>query len=223
MDKHTAYFNLLEALPQRGCAICRLAHEVEINYITDVLYSKTTSVKTRGELREARGFCAAHATLLDGIGHALDVAIVYQDILMTLRDELARVSPERGSSRRGKRQLAGKLGPQSECPACKYRGELEAVYVETFIDHLVEADFAERTRNADPLCVQHVRQAIEHGMPAPQLRVMHEIQSAHWQTLIDELGEFIRKHDHRFRHERIGEEGNAWIRAVDAITGTRKF
>ncbi len=223
MDKHTAYHNILDALPQRGCAVCRLAHEVQVHYITDVLYSKTTSIQTRAELRDARGFCATHALLLEGIGHALDLSIVYQDILMTARDALEKASPQRATSKRGRRQIADTLSPQSECPACRYRNELESVYVETFIDHLADPAFVERIRAAAPLCLCHYRQAIEHGMPAAHFEALREVELAHWQTLIGELGEFVRKHDHRFRHEPIGKEGDAWIRAIDAITGTRKF
>lgn len=223
MDKHTAYFNILDALPQRGCVVCRLGHDVEVSYITDVLYSKTTSVKTRAELRSARGFCMTHARQLEKIGHALDLSIIYQDILMTLREALERPSPRRATSRRGRSYVANALAPQSRCPACIHRDELEVVYIETFIEHMAEAAFVSRVLNADPLCLPHYRQAIEHGMSAATFEALRETQIAHWEALIAELGEFVRKHDHRFRHEKIGPEGTAWIRTIDAITGTREF
>ena len=223
MDKHTAYYNILDALPRAGCAICRLNHDVEVHYITDVLYSKTTSVQTRGELRQARGFCQSHALLLDRIGHALDLSIVYQDILMTVRDELLKPSPQQATSRRGKRRLQAQLSPIDLCPACIYRGALEDVYVETYADHLADEAFCDKLRASDPLCLDHFRQVIAQDMPSERMSLIREIQVTHWQSLIDELGEFVRKHDHRFRHESIGSEGDAWIRAIDAITGTRKY
>lgn len=223
MDKHTAYFHISEGLPQRGCVICRLGHQVEVKYIHDVLYSKTTSIQTRGELRQSRGFCPFHARQLDEIGHALDLSIVYQDVLMTLRQILERPSPQQAVSRRGKRQLSSALGSEAACPACTYRGELETVYVETFADHLVDPEFVAQVRAADPLCLGHYQQIILQDLTAVEFEALRDIQLVHWENLIGELGEFIRKHDHRFRHETMGAEGTAWIRTIDAIVGTRKL
>jgi len=223
LDKHTAYFNILGALPQAGCAICRLAHTVELHYIRDVLYSRTTDVKTRAELRSARGFCRPHAQQLDAIGHALDVSIIYQDILMTLKEALEQPSSRQVASRRGRAQLVDALSVQRECPACIHRAELEAVYVETFLDHMADPEFVDRVRNADPLCLTHLLQAIEQGPSSERFQVLRDIQLAHWEQLIAELGEFVRKNDHRFHNEVIGKEGDAWIRAIDAIFGTLRF
>jgi hypothetical protein len=223
LDKHTAYFNILSALPQPGCVLCRLGHDVETRYIRDILYSKTTSIKTRGELREARGFCMAHARQLDEIGHALDLSIIYQDILMTLKEALEKPSPRQALSRRGKRQLSGELAPKDGCPACVYRTSIEAVYAETIADHVAEPDFVAKMRVADPLCLVHFRRIMEELFDPELYRALRDVQTAHWDRLIAELGEFVRKHDHRFRHEAIGQEGTAWIRAIDAIVGTRKF
>jgi hypothetical protein len=223
LDKHTAYFNILDALPKRGCVVCRLGHGVDIHYITDVLYSQTTSVETRAALRKARGFCLRHARLLDQIGHALDLSIIYQDVLITLRQALEAPSPRKTASRRGKRQLFKALGPQAKCPACLHRAELEAVYVETLLDHLEDAEFVAKVRSADPLCLSHYCQAAEQPVSSAQFQTLRAIQVEHWNQLIAELGEFVRKQDHRFHHETVGQEGDAWIRAIDAVIGTRAF
>ena len=223
MDKHTAYFNILDALPKRGCVVCRLGHSVEVHYIRDVLYSQTTSVETRGKLREARGFCMAHAKLLDEIGHALDLAIIYQDVLMTLQEMLEKPSSRQAASERGGRRLSTALAPRERCPACVHRAELQDVYIETLLDHLVDPEFVAKVRAADPLCLTHYREAIEQRASPAQFQTLREIQVEHWNQLIAELGEFVRKHDHRFRHEAVGQEGDAWIRAIDAIVGTRTF
>jgi hypothetical protein len=37
--------------------------------------------------------------------------------------------------------------------------------------------------------------------------------------LRDELAEFIRKNDYRFRHEGFGKEGDSWLRAIGIICG----
>jgi hypothetical protein len=223
LDKHTAYFNLLDALPEPGCVICRLGHDVEVKYIRDVLYGQTTSVETRAELRGARGFCLFHARQLDEIGHALDVSIIYQDIILTLKEILNSPSPRRIAHRRGKKGLADALAATRQCPACVYRAELEQVYVETLLDHLVDPDFVVQVRAADPVCLAHLRQLVLNTYQVEQFEILRDIQTAHWEKLIAELGEFVRKHDHRFHDEKVGSEGTAWIRAVDAIAGTRKY
>ena len=223
MDKHTAYFNILGALPQSGCAVCRLGHEAEVKYIRNLLYSKTTTVSTRAELRRARGFCLYHARQLDEIGHALDVSIIYQDILMTVRDLLQKPSPRQVTMWGRRRQLSQALAPEQDCPACLHRAELEVIYLETLLDHLVDPEFVSKVRASSPLCLAHLRRAIEIVPSAAQFQTLREVQLAHWEPLIAELGEFVRKNDHRFQDLEIGEERDAWIRAVDAITGTRHF
>ena len=223
MDKHTAYYNILAALPQAGCAVCRLGHDVEVKYIRDVLYSKTTSIRSRVELRAARGYCLNHARQLDEIGQALDVSIVYQDILTTLKQALEGPSSRQVTTRRGRKQLSDALAAEIECPACTYRAEMEAIYIETFLDHLADPEFVAQVRSADPLCLAHFRQVIEEGPSAEQFQALREAQIQHWEQLITELGEFVRKNDYRYHDEPVGPEGTAWLRAVDAVAGTREF
>jgi len=219
LDKHTAYHNLTETLPQPGCVVCRLGHAVEVKYIEDVLYSKTTAIETRAEWRDARGLCLYHAQQLDQIGHALGVSLFYQDILITLRDLLAKPSRGQAVRRLGKKTLVETLSPQVECPACAYRDMLEAVYVEVWLDHLLDPDYLERVRAADPLCLPHLRQAIRQVADAPRFERLRQVQLEHWEALIAELGEFVRKNDYRFQQEEVGREGSAWLRAVDAVAG----
>jgi hypothetical protein len=222
LDKHTAYFNLREALPQPGCAVCRLGHGVEVKYVEDVLYSKTTAIETRAEWRAARGLCLYHARQLDQIGHALGVSLFYQDILLTVKELLEGPSRQQGARRRGRRALAEALAPQRECPACAYRESLEAVYLEVWLDHLVEPAFLEAVRAAAPLCLPHLCQAVLQVADSERLQRLRQVQLEHWDALIAELGEFVRKNDYRFQHEPVGQEGTAWLRAVDAVAGLTK-
>jgi hypothetical protein len=219
LDKHTAYYNLLEALPEPGCVVCRLGRAVEVKYIKDVLYSKTTAIETRAEWRDARGLCLPHARQLDQIGHALGVSLFYQDILLTLRDLLQAPSRQQAVGRRGKKMLLKALSPQIECPACAYRASLEAVYIEVWLDHILEPAFLEAVRTAAPLCLAHLQEAILKVADSERFETLREAQVAHWEALIAELGEFVRKNDYRFQHEPVGREGSAWLRAVKAIAG----
>jgi hypothetical protein len=219
LDKHAAFHNLLDALPQPGCAVCRLGHAVEVKYIEDVLYSKTTAIETRAEWRDARGLCLYHARQLDQIGHALGVSLFYQDILLTVKELLEKPSRRPFSRLRGKRALVEALSPQNDCPACAYRDSLEAVYLEVWLDHLLDPGFHEAVQSAAPLCLPHLRQALLQVSAGERFERLRRVQLAHWEALIAELGEFVRKNDYRFQHEEVGGEGSAWLRAVDAVAG----
>jgi hypothetical protein len=160
---------------------------------------------------------------LDRIGHALGVSIFYQDITLTLKELLERPAPQRAAHRRGRQRLSDALAPEIVCPACTHRDTIEAVYIETLLDHLEDPAFVDKLRSADPLCVAHLRGAIEIVPDAGRFQTLRDIQIAHWEGLIAELGEFIRKHDHRFQDEAVGQEGTAWLRTLDAIAGKRKL
>jgi len=196
-----------------------LGHAVEVKYIEDVLYSKTTALETRAGWRDARGLCGVHARQLDQIGHALGVSLFYQDILMTVRDLLLRSASYQAVRRRSRKALVEALSPQIECPACTHRDSLEAVYIEVWLDHLLEPAFLKSVQAADPLCLPHLRQAILQAPDAEHFETLRRVQIAHWESLIGELGEFVRKNDYRFQHELVGKEGTAWLRAVDAVSG----
>jgi len=43
-----------------------------------------------------------------------------------------------------------------------------------------------------------------------------------WERLLAQLSEFIRKNDYRFRDEPVGEEGDAWLRAIAALAGAQR-
>jgi hypothetical protein len=40
-----------------------------------------------------------------------------------------------------------------------------------------------------------------------------------WERLRYQLGEVIRKNDHRFHDEPWGEEADAWLRVIEALVG----
>ena len=55
MDEHTIYHNLLEALAQPDCPICRLCRSAVASYLDHLLYADVTSVERRAEIRAAQG------------------------------------------------------------------------------------------------------------------------------------------------------------------------
>lgn len=215
LDKHTAYYNLSDALHQPGCAFCRLIRETEHRYIEQLLYGDVTDVELRHRLRAARGFCAHHAAYLHSLSRALGVAIIYQDLLQTL----LRRSSEYPKGRRTGAKLARSLEAQEECPACWACRMAEEVYIGTLIEHLDEEEFLDLLAQASPICLPHLLQILRANPSPSRLERLLRIQRSHWQSLVDELGEFIRKNDHRFIGEEFGNERDSWRRAVDLLAG----
>ncbi|HQJ52827.1 MAG TPA: hypothetical protein PKW05_13720, partial [Anaerolineae bacterium] len=72
---------------------------------------------------------------------------------------------------------------------------------------------------AGGLCLPHFQLVLDSAGQAAA-RLLAGWQATAWRKLRDELDELIRKHDHRFRAERItDEESDSWLRAVAAVVG----
>ena len=212
MDEHTVYHNLLEAMEQPGCPVCRLSRQAVEDYLDHLLYADVNSIERRAEIRSARGFCADHGAALVAIGRALGIAIIYKDVI----DNLLRALPAGPAS-----NAASALSPGANCPACRYHATMENVYVSGFIHHLESQTFRDRVLASEGLCLTHFQRALTESMNASIRRFLYEQQVKRWQTLSEELGEYIRKNDYRFRSEGFGAESNAWERALFSISGGR--
>jgi len=75
---------------------------------------------------------------------------------------------------------------------------------------------------SEGLCFPHLRSALEKIREAAACEQLLLIHRARLETLESELAEFIRKNDYRFKAEGFGKEGDAWLRAVGLIAGSRR-
>ncbi|MCU0520401.1 MAG: DUF6062 family protein [Anaerolineae bacterium] len=82
-------------------------------------------------------------------------------------------------------------------------------------------DIAESLKRAGGLCWPHFRTAIEQRPSEPRLRALAAVQRDATERLLVDLEEFIRKHDYRFQDEAMATEGDAWLRTVAQVSGTR--
>jgi len=218
MDEHTIYHNLLEAMAQPACPVCRLCRRATDAYLDHLLYADVTSIERRADIRAAQGFCAEHAQGLLQIGRALGIAIIYKDVL----DNLLRALPA-APQRSGLfgRPAGGPLPAATPCPACVYFATMERVYVEAFVKHLENAEFRRRMGGSDGLCLTHFRLAAGQRMDAGRGQFLLDQQAEKWTKLSAELGEYIRKNDYRFREEGFGDERDAWQRVLASVSGGR--
>ncbi len=228
LGKHTPFFELLDAQAKAGCSICRLVYKSTDRYLDSLLYEAVLDPDVRAKLKTSRGFCAEHVEMLARQpGRALGVALIYRDIIRTIADaaEGAHFRPStlermRSLGRKpGTVITAEKLQADNPCPACVIAEGAERTYLEMLIAHLDDDKLYAAYSENDGLCLPHLIAALQHASSEESLRRLVEPQVARYRVMLRDLDEFIRKRDHRFRHEKMGEEGDVWLRAMNAAIG----
>jgi Family of unknown function (DUF6062) len=225
---------LIAACRQPGCPVCRLVHAGVRHYLQNIFYESVNDIDLRKQLRDSLGFCMEHAriSLQPGVGDALGVSIIYNDILTNLLRRLPDVRPSasRGtnilSHLRSNRsisastnQLQQALTPKTACPACVQREELERIFCPALGAHLADETLANALQAGDGLCLPHLRRVAPEVKDDGDWLVLLGSERARLESLQAELAEFIRKSDYRFHDESIGFERDAWRRSVRWVTG----
>lgn len=211
--EHIIYHELIEAVGQAGCPICRLCERAVAGYIDSILYEQVNAPSFRDKFRSAMGFCAQHAAALAGAGRALGIAILYKDILDTLLQQAKR-RPSAGEWR-------ALLAQHDACPACQHYLTMEQAYLGAFVQYMDRPAFRQALSGSDGLCLAHLAKLLDHPLDAGAAQLLMEHHLARWEHLRQELGEYIRKNDYRFRHETFGPEGDSWERALGLLTTGR--
>jgi hypothetical protein len=240
-SKHAAYHDLLDACrhEEKGCPICRLTLAGVAKSLDTMIYEFVNDPPTREALVAAGGFCNGHAWQLGEMPAALGVAIMLRDVLQAARQTLGAPANPDGyrffGGRRGvgsvRDRLAAMMGPERQktdiadphlaCPACRTRASIERRFVGVLLDHLQDEEFVAALTLAGGLCLIHMDQAARIARGPAALDRLAAVQSQCLQGLEDELVEFARKHDYRFRHESYGAEKDSWLRAIAMVTGMR--
>ncbi len=245
--KPIPYHDLMRALvpgaeaEPRGCPICQLVTNSVARHLDDLIFFSAVKPDIRAEIRAARGFCNEHAgQLAQLVGKGLGVALIHEDIIDTVMEDLERAVPRRGvpakiplaaavtgilpggpRTRRASAKAIHVLEPRGPCPACRHQLLVEESYLGTLWRYLDDAALAAALRASPGLCLPHLRQALQSAPDEAALRRLIEIQLACLGGLRAELRELTRKFDHRFNHETVGPEGDAWLRAINQVSGKR--
>ncbi|MCE5258433.1 MAG: DUF6062 family protein [Chloroflexi bacterium] len=225
--KHTPYFELLEAQPKAGCPVCRLVYKATDRYLDSLLYEAVLDPDVRAKLKAAQGFCATHVEMLGRRpGRALGIALIYRDIIraaLTSAEEYAPNAPSKldtllGRNKPGTR-LVQALHTDQACPACQIGAEAEHNYTTLMLEYIEDPEFQEAYAQGEGLCFPHLLAVLDLANTPDEVRNLIDPQAERYRTMLHELDEFIRKRDHRFRHEPMGDEGDVWLRAMNMIVG----
>lgn len=216
----TVHLNLMEALAQPGCAMCRLSLVSLKRYFDHLTFEFVNDFTIRDAIRSSWGFCAAHGEMLLEKQDALGTAIIYRDVLKEIANQLKVPANDAGSgflARFLKKKPEAAAGRDSDCPACVTARQTADSYLTLLLKSFETEETKERFSGSSGLCVLHFERALE--LPGGDSADFRLAQLAIWERLVGELSEFIRRSDHRFQHEPMGEERDSWRRAVQLVSG----
>lgn len=225
--KHTPYFELVDAQRLSGCSVCRLVHHTTDRYLDSLLYESVLDPGLREKLKRSHGFCSEHVEMLrNHPGRSLGIALIYETLLRRVTDVMEEGKLEGGSLReriRGTgspgRGLARRLTPDLPCPACLIKEQATQDNLELLIAFMEDDKLYEAYAEGEGLCLLHLAWAVSLVSEEATLQRLLQPQIARYRLLLEDLAEYIRKADHRFKHETLGPEGDVWLRVMNAITG----
>ena len=230
--------SILEACRAPGCPVCRLeGHAVE-RYLDNKFHESVNSVTWRDELRASLGFCHEHAWLAVNrrLGDALGFSIIYRDLINSIIKQLDNGDNSSPASRRWTsalkhipdqvrdkiEKMLSAFTPRKRCPVCEHREETTHRVLSGLAEELNQPNMADALESSDGLCLPHLRGTLEHAKDMSVCETLLTIHREKLENLSAELGEFIRKSEYQAVKEGFGSEGNAWLRAVSLIVGSRK-
>ena len=164
-------------------------------------------------------------------GRALGIALIYRDIIRDLADSaekeragprasrLTRLLGRESASRRGGHGRVRHLEARAGCPACDVSQGAEAEYLDVLLAHLDDKKLYDAYADGEGLCLVHLLGALERCEDEATMQRLVVPQVVRYRLMLNDLDEFIRKRDHRFRGEKYGDEGDVWLRAMNVVVG----
>jgi hypothetical protein len=228
---------LIDACREPGCPVCRVERAAVERYLENQFYENVNSPKWRDRLRSSLGFCHEHAWLAVDrrLGDALGFSILYRDIVntvikqldegeQTLRPDrhwtsLLRKVPEEMRTLMG-RTLAA-ITPVKRCPACEQRDEARHSILTDLANALGTVEISSALQSSSGLCLSHLGAVLEHVRQTSTVELLLGIHRSKLEQLRAELDEFIRKSDYREIESGFGPEGDAWLRSITQVVGSR--
>ena len=171
--RHAPYFELLEALGQPGCAICRLGTRSVARYLDSLSYENVNDIDLRATIREAIGLCNHHAwQFVNDTRELLGTAIIYRDLIRTLQRR----------AREGSIQSA--LTARGGCVACSARRTAIRDFAELLMTSWSDLAVRQAVASSEGLCWNHLMAALSAGRSAARRRDLIEAQRAAWDRRI---------------------------------------
>jgi len=215
--KHTTYFNLLEALKE-GCPLCFIINKATHKSMDDFLHESINDPGLRAGIKASMGFCNRHAWQLQKFGDGFGQAIVYDDLIKMVLEKLGEINTDVSI-----KDLLKKLGstkpPKKVCMFCKWEKDVEERYISVFWESFDDSELSFQYKSSFGLCLPHISLVLKKCKNAKFGKELISVETVKLSGLIEELKEFMRKHDYRFSKEKFGKEGDSWIRVIEKFIG----
>jgi hypothetical protein len=208
-------FDIVEALAQPGCALCRVLAEFEEREMATFAREGRRVPEARSRFHRSGGFCRHHAWLLHRIavasGKGMPIADIYGQLV---EQDLERLRHVR------------KAGPEAlartgACPACAAADAALDRKADFFVDALKDAGVRSSYAESDGLCGAHlsaVLAAAHEADPGVGGFLLADRRSR-LERLAHDLSEYDRKRDHRYAHEPKGAEQRSITDVVRLYAG----
>jgi len=208
-EKHLDYYKLLEAFQQDGCPVCLRLSKVVLDYLDMLLYENVNDPDLRQRLRLSLGFCQRHAENLKEFGDGLGIAIIYEDLLRMVKSKMARSYLP--------------LTPKEKCPICALVEKQEVNILNTFVNFLPDEEFRQSFEQTSGLCLPHLSRVFIKIKDEDARKFLITFHLEKLEILNNHLSEFIRKHDYRFKDEKMTkEESVSWQKVLHLFAGENK-
>lgn len=206
---------------REGCPICHYGRLSGRRYLDGVMYESVNDFGLRQKLVENMGFCAFHSQeMLTFPGAKLGAAIIEQAMLKeAIRRMEGTVGVRSGLFSRGNKNAFDDVTPdRNTCPACLHEQGSERRAIGEMVAHWDDS-WAAYLEKSGGMCFNHLTHALKLA-PKDVARSLKAIHKRLWKEMVEQLDEFIRKQDYRFRDEIISqEEALASRRTIAILTG----
>jgi hypothetical protein len=144
MEKHIAYFELVDALGTDFCAICYLVEKGIDKYFQHLLYENINDIGFRKTFLKNNGFCNYHSYKFMDYHDGLAIALTHKEILLT---ELEKIRNDKLKFQKTKR---------SRCQICSLSTETENTYLTVMYEYLEDNQMKNKFINSAGLCIPHL-------------------------------------------------------------------
>lgn len=238
-DKHTLYFETLEALQAGHCPPCLLGRRGAELYIDALIYENVNNPTTRERTRRAQGLCRAHAWYMREHGGVPGMFLVYRDVVRDVAVALGGDDPRPpvtpGLISRVRRllrrrrplpaaaQVRAALEPTGTCPACEAQQQAEFIYLNVLLENLHDPKVAEAMSTGQGLCLGHLRMALDMAPDEATLSRLIEVHRQLYGQALADLDELIARLDfYRFQDAGgTGDVSGAGTKALTLIAGEK--
>jgi len=222
-------FDIVEALQQPGCPLCRIARSSEILYMKYFLTGNAGDPDTRKSIVEGGGFCRRHAWevfRLEALewGVPLGNGLLYEDLVQATAREMelqldqlrkaapggpvrrlfARVLPKRSARRNTGSDESSRLF--ASCRVCRLSDESAGQATRILRRLLDSEEMRRRYRSSDGLCYHHLQSLTSGDNSSRNLEFLLEDTLQRLTRLGNSLCTFKQKQAWERRDENLTED-----------------